>query len=71
MAEENTASKTADTEKLTHDAKDDKTISASVRYGENLPDNNFCNELIRDENLESINIVEYSFAKPALNAVMT
>jgi D-ribose pyranose/furanose isomerase RbsD len=57
MAEENTASKTADTEKLTHNAKDDQTISARedyVRYGEYLPYNNFCNELIRGENLETI-----------------
>jgi hypothetical protein len=42
-------------------------------YGENLPDNNFCNELVRDENLESIinNTAESSFANPALNVVMT
>jgi hypothetical protein len=75
MAEENTASKTANTKKLTHNAKDDQTISARedyIRYGENLPDNNFCNELIRDKNLETIFIVvESSFANPALNVVMT
>jgi hypothetical protein len=75
MAEENIASKTDDTEKLTYMENDDKTISAwedYVRYDENLPDNNLCNELIRDENLESIiNIVECSFTNPARNVVMT
>jgi hypothetical protein len=74
MAEKNTASKIADTENLTHKAKDDINhfCMGGLCQVWNQPDNNFCNELIRDEDLESIiNPVETSFANPALNAVMT